>query len=397
MPGSRQLRILVSNPSLRVGVGGRDDYLVPLIRHLSLRHRICASVDEFVECGIPFDQLEVRGQVALPRWGQAWRFPSLWVLRHLTHHLAAYQGDKVDVMLTSGIMDAWAASRALPKVPVVLIPASFNSAVDAASYCDDAFQKLFSYWFAREAQKRALRQAACTVAFTAAAVEAWSSWFGINPSRFTVSPYGIDLVKFYPRPSRKLLHAELNLPPDTRILLAVGRLAKLKRVDFLVQCLADKQMPLDVVLIVAGDGPERGRVEDLARRLGVSHRLFLLGQRSDVDLLMNEADLFVHASRIEYYPIVFAQALASGLPVVCFSNNRVTNINDEIISDNLVGRVLTDEKELVPSVLSLLDDSDVHVKMRINARILAQKRYRFEQHYASVESVLKKVVGLPFG
>jgi len=382
----KPLRILVSNPSLRLGVGGRDDYLVPLIAHLAGKHRLIATVDEFVPGEIPFEHVQERGSAIAPDW--AWRFSPLWVLNHLTKHLKALRDEPIDVILTSGILDVWAASRALPHIPVVLIPASFNSAVDSASYFDDKIQRLFAYWFARSAQKNAMRHAACTVSFSETAVDAWSRWFGVRRSKFVISPYGIDLERFSPRQKTKAIHSELGLPGHARILLAVGRLAKLKRIDFLVRSLADERMPKDAYLVVAGDGPERRAIERLANKLGISDRIFLLGFRDDIEVLMNEADLFVHSSCIEYYPIVFAQALASGLPVICFSGANKTNVNSEIIADLISGRVVNIDQQFVPSIVNLINDYDLLLKMSINARLVAERRYQCDSHYQVVESVL---------
>ena len=71
-------------------------------------------------------------------------------------------------------------------------------------------------------------------------------------------------------------------------------------------------------LILIGDGPERARLEALARDLGIVNQVHFLGRRSreEVALWMNRADVLCLSSRSEGMPNVVLEARASGLPVV---------------------------------------------------------------------------------
>lgn len=96
-------------------------------------------------------------------------------------------------------------------------------------------------------------------------------------------------------------------------LLAVGRLVRDKGFDVLLDAVAQ----LDGVgLRIAGDGPERARLEQRTWELGLQARVTWLGYREDVPALMADADLLVIASRNEGFAYVFAEALMCHLPVV---------------------------------------------------------------------------------
>lgn len=97
--------------------------------------------------------------------------------------------------------------------------------------------------------------------------------------------------------------------------VTVGRLVPWKRVDSLLEAL--KEVP-ELGLVVVGDGPERPRLERLARDLQVSDRVYFAGQRSKKEALglMAACDLFVLNSTYEGLPHVVLEAMALGLPVV---------------------------------------------------------------------------------
>lgn len=101
------------------------------------------------------------------------------------------------------------------------------------------------------------------------------------------------------------------------VLVAVGRLEEPKGFDVLVEA-----MPLlrdDVVLVVAGDGTEREALTAAAQRAGVTDRVRLLGQRSDIGAVLATADAFVSSSRREGMPMAVLEAMARGLPIVATS------------------------------------------------------------------------------
>lgn len=96
-------------------------------------------------------------------------------------------------------------------------------------------------------------------------------------------------------------------------LLAVGRLKEDKGFDVLLQAMAVLE---NSDLQIAGEGPERERLERQVRQLGLRDRVSLLGYRNDVPHLMASADLLVISSRNEGFSYVFAEALMNRLPVV---------------------------------------------------------------------------------
>jgi glycosyltransferase involved in cell wall biosynthesis len=101
-------------------------------------------------------------------------------------------------------------------------------------------------------------------------------------------------------------------------ILAVARLHERKGIDHLLHALTRVREDRAAVLDIAGDGPDRRSLEDLAAGLGLGGVVSFLGMREHAAVadLMRRADLLVLPSLAENLPTVVLEAHASGLPVV---------------------------------------------------------------------------------
>jgi glycosyltransferase involved in cell wall biosynthesis len=140
---------------------------------------------------------------------------------------------------------------------------------------------------------------------------------GVPAGRIAVIPYGLDLKRLRPaNGARERVRNELGLG-DRVVLGAVGRLHWVKNYPVLLAAFADAARERrDVSLIIAGEGPERGRLEETVDRLGLGGRVLLLGFRTDVIDLLTAMDVLVHASLVECAVQVVSEAFAVGTPVV---------------------------------------------------------------------------------
>lgn len=104
-------------------------------------------------------------------------------------------------------------------------------------------------------------------------------------------------------------------PEGSRRLLTVGRLAREKRFDLVLDALAG--LP-DAHLVVLGEGPERGHLEAHAQRLGVAGRVSFLGVQpwTEIGAYYRLAELFLFASDTETQGLVLQEAQLMGVPVV---------------------------------------------------------------------------------
>ncbi|NYH98078.1 glycosyltransferase [Cupriavidus plantarum] len=148
-------------------------------------------------------------------------------------------------------------------------------------------------------------------------------------TRIAVMPNGIDIGRFRFDASRRTATRErLGIQAGTPLLLHVGRLVPAKAQRLLVDALPDVFARLDgdgdrslrhsqpARLLIAGGGPLHDALAAQIRAHGLDDRVTLLGPRHDVPALLDAADAFVLSSDIEGSPLVLAEALASGCPVV---------------------------------------------------------------------------------
>lgn len=136
-------------------------------------------------------------------------------------------------------------------------------------------------------------------------------------ARIEVVPSGIDVEFFASGRRDPALRRRLRIGEGEPMLLYVGRVAKEKNVELLIEALAlaaDRSLRL----VVAGDGPAREQAELLARRLGVESRVRFLGAvgRADLPGLYASADAFLMPSVTETQGLVLVEAMAAGAHVI---------------------------------------------------------------------------------
>jgi teichuronic acid biosynthesis glycosyltransferase TuaC len=157
---------------------------------------------------------------------------------------------------------------------------------------------------------------------------------GVPASQIRVLRNGVDLTMFRPR-DRTAARARLALGSPT--LLCVGNLVDLKGHDLVIGALPALA---SYSLLIAGEGPERPALEQLAARLGVAGRVRFLGriQHDQLPELYSAADVLVLASSREGWPNVLLEAMACGTPVVA---SRVSGI-PEIVKRPEAGELMTE-------------------------------------------------------
>jgi glycosyltransferase involved in cell wall biosynthesis len=167
----------------------------------------------------------------------------------------------------------------------------------------------------------AARHAAAVIAVSRALKEKLVA-LGTDAERVHVLRNGVDTDLFKPL-ERERVRRELSMQPRT--LLSVGNLLAFKGHGIAIEALA--LLP-ECQLVIAGDGPERGAFEALARRCGVAERVRFVGSLSQEELhrYYAGADALVLASSREGWPNVLLEAMACGTPVIATDVGGVSEI-----------------------------------------------------------------------
>ncbi len=158
---------------------------------------------------------------------------------------------------------------------------------------------------------------------------------------------------------RSELRQKLGIPPDQKILLYVGRLAREKNMEtlFKMASLAFTTDP-SLRLWLVGDGPFRGECVRIARDLGIGDRVNFVGfvPRDQVDQYYAAADLFVFSSITETQGLVVQEAMTYGLPAVAVLGGGAS----EGIEDGQNGFVVkNDPVTFAERVIELCRDEDL--------------------------------------
>src|SRR5208282_6118347 len=140
--------------------------------------------------------------------------------------------------------------------------------------------------------------------------------FGLPEERLSVIYNAVDSDVFSPqlRAHRAPVRTKLGVPEEATVFLLVGSGYVRKGVARAIAALA--RLPGDTYLFVVGRDKSRRRYKNLARELGVAHRVALLGPQDDPRPFYGAADAFVLPTLYDPFPNAVLEALASGLAVI---------------------------------------------------------------------------------
>jgi glycosyltransferase involved in cell wall biosynthesis len=169
--------------------------------------------------------------------------------------------------------------------------------------------------------RRMLRAASAVVGQSRNTLEHVKRIYGVTRSTELI-PLGITRPPSIERGAR----GDFGLSVDAFVLVTVGRLVARKSTSQLVRALKASNRS-NTHLLVVGDGPDAAAVQNAAAEAGVSDRVHLLGHVSDEQKYraLSVADAFVSTSQHEGFGLVFLEAMAFGLPIICYDHGGQTD------------------------------------------------------------------------
>ena len=167
---------------------------------------------------------------------------------------------------------------------------------------------------------------------------------GVPEHRIRVVPPAIDPDELSPPPDLERARQELGWP-EAPTLLTIARLVRRKGIDTVIEALAriSRAVP-EVEYVVVGDGPDKTRLVELGRQLGVEPRVHFLGGVSEQQkaACLHLCDLFVMPSRDlpseppEGFGIVYLEANVCGKPVIAARTGGVEDAVEDGVNGVLV-------------------------------------------------------------
>lgn len=213
---------------------------------------------------------------------------------------------------------------------------------------------------------------------------------GVDPAKVDLVFSAVDPAALVPRYPRELVRANLATEKDALVLLVLAALVERKGLDVLLGALGVlRERGLEPVLWVAGDGPARGALEELARALELGPRVRFLGRREDAADLLGACDAFVLPARKEGLGVSALEAMAAGRAVVA---SRVGGLAEAVRDDESGLLVPPDDvKALADALERVLRDRALRERLaaggprRIAQGFLAEQMVdAYEKRYRSV-------------
>jgi N-acetyl-alpha-D-glucosaminyl L-malate synthase BshA len=212
-------------------------------------------------------------------------------------------------------------------------------------------------------------------------------------SPIVVVPNFLDCSRYAPMPD-PALRARV-CPPDRydSLLLHVSNFRPVKRLDAVVDVFRRVRARRRAKIVLVGDGPERGRVEALAREAGLAEHLEILGEMDDVRPLLSVADAFLLPSAQESFGLAALEAMACGAPVVA---SRVGGL-PEVLTDGLTGflRAPEDHEGMAQAILDLLDDPSLRQRVAALARASVVDRFDEDRVVPMYEALYERLLAVP--
>ncbi len=173
----------------------------------------------------------------------------------------------------------------------------------------------------------------------------------------SIIPTGINIEKFrkinYKPEDTLYLRRELGIGEHVPVILSLGRVAKEKSIDMILRAmpLLLERVP-DAKLVIVGDGPVRGDLEELAQSLHLQSSVLFTGARpwDEIGRYYQLGDVFVSASITETQGLTFIEAMAAGLVVVARRDESI----EGVVRENETGFLFEDEEGLAQKLTDIL-------------------------------------------
>lgn len=181
--------------------------------------------------------------------------------------------------------------------------------------------------------------------------------------------------------------SRLGIPEKNKVLLYLGRFAKEKNTEMIIEYLSRNKTE-NITFLMVGDGPYRHHIEECIEKYNLSKNTIMTGMvsKKEVKDYYAVSDAFVNASESETQGLTYFEALANDLPILCRK--------DECLKDILIngknGFEFTNEEEFSESLEKILKFDKTQIKPY--ASELIEKNYSEEVFIRGVCDIYKKVL-----
>jgi len=205
---------------------------------------------------------------------------------------------------------------------------------------------------------------------------------GMLPGKLRVIHNGVNTELFRPTPATGILKQELGLSDSAALLANIGQICLRKGQTLLAQaavCLAEEFPQANYLFIGQrhSQKPESVAYENaiglIFREAGIEDRLFSLGFRQDIPVILNEVNMVIHTAHQEPLGRVLLEAASCGRAIVATEVGGTAEILADQVSALLVRP--DDLEELTAAIRRMLTDRELRIRLGQQARTLAIEKF----------------------
>lgn len=178
--------------------------------------------------------------------------------------------------------------------------------------------------------------------------------------------------------------------PGERTLVHISNFRPVKRVLDVVEIFERVHREVRSRLILVGDGPERGKVEQLCRERDLCHAITFIGSLPLIEEILVGADLFLLPSETESFGLAALEAMSCEVPVIATTAGGLP----EVVIDGETGhlRPVGDVEGMAASALDLLSDEPKRLAFAAAGRKLAVERFAQDVIVGRYRELYERVV-----
>ena len=189
-----------------------------------------------------------------------------------------------------------------------------------------------------------------------------------------------------------ILHDELELDEDIRLVGIVGRLTPVKNHRFFLDMARTISREMDNVrFVIVGDGELKHQIVQLASRMNLSQKVFFLGWRRDLSQIYRSFSTTVLCSINEGTPVTLIESQAAGVPVIATDVGGV----QEVMKNGETGILVApgDVEKFYKSVEKLISDPHQARIMGMRGRDFVRERFSVDRMVSEHDALYRKLIG----
>ncbi len=197
----------------------------------------------------------------------------------------------------------------------------------------------------------------------------------------------VDVKRFHKKPVDAF--KKLIAPNGEKIIVHASNFRKVKRVDDVVNTflLISRSIPSKLLLI--GDGPERGRIEQMTRDCESYAEIKFLGKQEQIEDILPIADLFLLPSEYESFGLAALEAMAAEVPVISTNAGGLPEINVNGYCGFMSN--VGDVEDMARNAITILKDEATHKAYKHNA-LLQAKKFDIHNIVPSYEGLYERLI-----